>query len=96
MSNSSIWPIYKTLSGATYPFQTGTENDDNKAVLRIPQSPCINWSSLSDCSMPYPVHLLGGGAYLSAEIQSAYSTAPVVRAVYIFIINVLKEIIPRF
>ena len=34
---SSIWPIDKTLSGATTPGQSGYGSDDNEAILRIPQ-----------------------------------------------------------
>ena len=41
MSNSSIWPIDRTLSGATTPGQSGPESDGNEGVLRIPQSSSI-------------------------------------------------------
>ena len=37
MSNSSIWPIYRTLSDAITPGQSGPGSDGNKGVLRIPQ-----------------------------------------------------------
>ena len=38
MSNSSIWPIDRTLSGATTPGQSGPGSDDNEWVIYIPQS----------------------------------------------------------
>ena len=34
---SSIWPIDRTLSSATYPGLSGSESDDNEGVLCIPQ-----------------------------------------------------------
>ena len=49
MSNSSIWPIDGTLSGATNPGQSGPGGDCNKGLLRVPQSSSINEDSLSDC-----------------------------------------------
>ena len=49
MSNSSIWLIDRTLSGATTPSQSGPESDGNKTVLCIPQSSCITEASPSDC-----------------------------------------------
>ena len=39
---SSIWPIDRTLSGATTPDQSGPGSDANKEVLRIPKiSSCL-------------------------------------------------------
>ena len=35
MSNSSIWPIDRTLSGAAASWQSGPGSDDNEGVLRI-------------------------------------------------------------
>ena len=64
-----IWPINKTLSGATTPNQSGPGSDGNKGALRIPQSSSITETSSSDCLVSY----LG---QLSAEKQSVYSTAP--------------------
>ena len=74
MSNSSIWPIDKTLSGATIPGQSRPGSDDNKRVLHIPQSSSITWASSSDCLMSYLGHSLGE-SYSSAEMQSVYPTA---------------------
>ena len=46
---SSIWPIDRTLSGATTPGQSGPWSDSKDGVLRIPQSSCITGASPSDC-----------------------------------------------
>ena len=61
--------------GATIPGQSGTGCNGNEGVFRIPQSSSITGTSLSDCLVSYPGHLLGT-SYLSAEVQSVYSTAP--------------------
>ena len=50
---SSIWPIHRTLSGATTLGQSGPGSDGNKGVLRIPQSSSITGASLSDCLVSY-------------------------------------------
>ena len=81
MSNSSIWPIDRILSGTTTLSQSEPGSDNNKGVLCIPQSSSITSSITgalpSDCLVSYPGHLLVVGSYLSAEMQSVYSTAPV-------------------
>ena len=71
---SSIWPIDRTLSGATTPGQSGPGGDDSEGVLRISQSCRITGTSLSDCLMSYLGHV--GESYPSAEMQSVYSSAP--------------------
>ena len=43
MSNSTIWPIDRTLSGATYPGQSGPENNGNERVLHIAQISKTGW-----------------------------------------------------
>ena len=48
MSNSSIWPIDMTLSGATTPVQSEPVSNANGEVLCIPQSSSMIWASLSD------------------------------------------------
>ena len=60
MQFSSIWPLDRTLSGATTPNQSWAGSDDNQTVLRIPQSSCITGTSLSDCLVSWPGHSLGG------------------------------------
>ena len=73
MSNSSIWPIDRTLSGATTPSQSRPGKDGNKGTLHIPQSSSITETSPSDCLVSYPEH--SGKSYPSAEMQSVYSAA---------------------
>ena len=80
---SSIWPIDKTLSGATTLGLSGPGRDVNEGVLRIPQSSSITGTSPSVCLVLYPGFSLGR-SYPSAEIQSAYSTAPVDLASFFF------------
>ena len=63
---NSIWPIGRTLSGATIPGQSGPGSDGNEEVLRIPQSPSITGTSPSDCLVSY-----WGDSFLSV-----YSTVP--------------------
>ena len=72
---SSIWPIDRTLPGATTPSQSGPGSDGNKETLRIPQSSSITGNSPSDCLVSYLGHLLEE-SYSSAEMQSVYSAAP--------------------
>ena len=73
ISNSSIRPIDKTLSGATTPSQSGPGNDANEGVHRIPQSSSITGTSTSDCLVSYTGHLLLE-SYPSSEMQLLYFT----------------------
>ena len=84
MSNSSIWPIDRTLSGATSPDRSQLDSDGNEGVLRISQNSCITGASPSDGLMSYPGHSLcvGGRSYLFAEMQLVYSTVLAVRTTY--------------
>ena len=66
VQSTSIWPIDRTLSGATTPGQSGPWSDGNERVLHIPGT------SPSD----YLVSYLGHSSYPSAKKQSVYSTAP--------------------
>ena len=79
MSNSSIWPIDRTLSGATILGQSELGNDGNDEVLRITQSSSITEASPSDCLMSHSGYSLEE-SYPSAEMQSIYSAAPFDRA----------------
>ena len=79
MSNNSIWPIDRTLSGATTLGQSGPETDGNEGVLYILQSFSITEASPLDCLVSYPGHTLGE-FYPFAEMQSVYSVAPVVKS----------------
>ena len=56
MSNSSICPLDRTLSGATTPGQSGPGSNGNEGLLRIPQSYNITGASQSNCLMLYPRH----------------------------------------
>ena len=75
MSNSSIWPIDRTLSDTTTLGQSGLGSNGNGRVLHIPQS--ITGASPSDCLVSSPGHLLGevGESYPSAEMQLVYFAA---------------------
>ena len=75
MSDSSIWLIDRTLSGATTSSQSGPGSNDNEGVLCIPKSSSITEASPSDCLMSYTGHSLRE-PYPSAEMQSVYSEAP--------------------
>ena len=68
MSNSSIWPIDRILSGATTPGLNRLGSDGNEGVLRIPQSSSITGVSPSDCLVWYPGHS-SGEFYSSAVMQ---------------------------
>ena len=72
-----MWPIDYTLSGATTPDQSRPGSHSNDGLLHIPQSSKTG-TSPSDCLMSYTGHSLVQ-SYLSAEIQSMYSTASVDR-----------------
>ena len=71
----SIWPIDRTLSGATILGQSGPGSDGNEGVIRISQSSSITGTAPSDCLVSFPGHSLWG-SYPSAEMQSVYSTTP--------------------
>ena len=75
MSNSSIWPIDQTLSGATTPGQSGPGSDDNEGVLIILQNSSIAGASLSVCLVSLSGHLWGE-FYSYVKMQSVYSTVP--------------------
>ena len=71
MSNSSIWPIDKTLSGATTAGQSGFGSNGNEGVVHIPQRSKTR-ASISDCIRSYLGHSLRE-SYLYAEMQLIYS-----------------------
>ena len=68
MSNSSIWLIDRTLSGATTLGQSGLGSDGNEEVLCILLSSKIKAGCIQDFRWVE--------SYLSTEMQSMYSTAP--------------------
>ena len=61
MQFSSIWPIDRTLSGATTPGQSGPGSDGNEGLLHIPQSSSITGTSPSDCLVISKTLVEGGG-----------------------------------
>ena len=65
----------QSVSGAITLGQSGPGIDGNKRVLCIPQSSSITRASLLDCLVSYPEHSLRE-SYLSADMQSVYSTVP--------------------
>ena len=65
MQFSSIWPIDRTLSGATTPGQSGPGSDG------LPQSSSITGTSPSDCLVSYPGHSFAG--VLPLRIDAVYS-----------------------
>ena len=71
MSNSSIWPIDRTLSGPTTPGQSKPGSDGNEGVLSIPQIFCINRVSPSASLVSYQDIHWGGVLHLC--IQMMYS-----------------------
>ena len=76
MSNNSIQPIDRNLSGTTIPGHSRSGSDGNEGVLCIPQRSSITGASPSDCFVSYRGHSLRRGSYPSAEMQLVYSTAP--------------------
>ena len=78
MTNSSIWPIDRNLSGATTSGESEPGSDGNEEVLHISQTrallePHHQIAELVDCVIIR--HSLGE-SYPSAEMQSMYTTAP--------------------
>ena len=75
MTKSSIWPLDRTLLGATTSGLSGSGSDGNEY---IPQSPSITDASASDCLVSYIRTLVVGGEfYPSAEMQLVYSIAKI-------------------
>ena len=59
MSNSSIWPIDRTLSGATTSSQSGPGSNSNEGVIHISQSSKTG-ASPSNSLVSYTGHSFGG------------------------------------
>ena len=60
--SSSIWPIYRTLSGATTQGQSGPYSHGNEGLLCTLQSSRHTGASPSDCLVSYPGYLLWWGS----------------------------------
>ena len=61
---SSIWPIDRTLSGATTPGQSGPGSDGNEGVHHIPQRSSIIRTSPPNCLVSYQGTRFVGGVIL--------------------------------
>ena len=72
MSNSSIWPIHRTLLGDTTLGQSEPVSDGNEGVLRIPKSSSITGALSSYCLVSYARHSLWGRILTSTEELSVY------------------------
>ena len=67
----------RILSGATAPRQSGPGIDDNKRVLRIPQSSKITGASPLNCLISYPGHpLVVGILTLCREAVDVFNNPP--------------------
>ena len=71
MSNSSILPIDRTISGATTLSQHRPGSDGNEGVLK---APALLKPQPLDCLVSYSEHSLEE-SYLFAEMQSVFSVA---------------------
>ena len=76
MSNSFIWPIDRTLSGATTLGQNGFVSKGNEGALHIFQYSSITAASPSDCLMSYPGHTLGRVLLLCSDAVGLFYSAP--------------------
>ena len=70
----SIWPIDRTLSGATTLGQNGLGSNGNKGVLHIPQISKAG-AMLLDCLESYVGHLLVGILTLCRDAVSVFYTS---------------------
>ena len=72
MSNSSIWPIDRTLSGATPPDQSGPRSVGYSAFPKTPHY----WNLTIRLFNVLSRTLVDWRSYPSVEMQLVYSTAP--------------------
>ena len=72
MSNSSVWPIDRTLSGATILSQSGLGSNGNERVLCIFQSSSITGASPSNRLMSYQGHSLKWGLPLCRDAVGVF------------------------
>ena len=76
MQFSSIWPIDRTLSGATTPGQSGPGSNGKEGVLCIPQSSSIIGASPSHCLVSYSEHSLEGVLSLCRDTVGVFYNTP--------------------
>ena len=72
MLNSSIWPLDRTLSGATTPSQNESASESNEEVLYIPQSSSITRVSPSVCLMSYQDTLWRGVLPFCSDVVNIF------------------------
>ena len=82
MQFSSIWPIDRTLSGATTPGQSGLGVMSVKRYSAFPKAPALLEPHHQIVNVIFRT-LNGWRSYPSVEMQSVYSTAPA-WAMYIY------------
>ena len=75
MSNNSILPRDRTLSGPTTPGQSEPGSNGNKGVLWIPQSSSMREASPSDYFMSYPGQSLVGVLLLCRDAVNLTASA---------------------
>ena len=71
MSNCSIWPIDRILSGATTPVQSDPGSDGHEGVLCIPQSSSIPGTSPLDRLFNIISGILVGEGDLTSYLRDA-------------------------
>ena len=69
---SSLWPIERTLSGATTPEQCGPGSDSSEGVLHIPQSFSITGTAPWDFLVSYLGHSFGSVLPLSRNTVGVF------------------------
>ena len=67
MQFNSIWPIHRTLLGATTLGWSGSGSNGNEGMLHIPQSSTITGTLPSDCFVLYPGYSLRGLSPLTGQ-----------------------------
>ena len=97
MLDSSIWPIDRTLSGATTSDQSEPESNGNEEVLCVPQS--ITVASPSDCLVTYPGHSLEGVLPLCRDAVGLFYGPPLLWEscfiIYLLWVTVLFGLVGR-
>ena len=80
MQFSSVWPIDRTLFGATTLGRNRPESDESEELLRIPQSSSITGNLPSDCFVPHIVDALCSLSPLQRSSQCILQPQPIGQA----------------
>ena len=91
MSNNPIWPINRTLSGATSLGLSGHGSNSNEGVHHTHQSSSITGASPSDYSVSYPGHALWEEVLPLNIYASVYSIVPADWAVQEIVCDVMMK-----